>query len=520
MNKTGPSGILTNNAVIDWAKVAPIVKAVDNPHILAAAHDSAIRIHRHYFHDFPTSEDAVRRILDSLEGYRHRYLVCELLVGIGREDITRYIAFIQNATAALHKQGLLVAGPGWYSGSYNYDDWKAFRAVGWCGLDFISLQAYWANHGFTPWNALRFVEYWQSGDLPILITECGRDTIRDNPDGSMDGAGGWKKDSISEETYIQEVISYDAKISTIPYVLGASLFTGSPTDAWSAYDTDTLSARLAALTIPRSDTPIKAGNMWPFPYKVYDTPNMGPEDKEHVTCGFIHYTASGVSKYTLEQEFIHTLGYMRQWGTVSADALVGPGSVAFFGEPFINNKVRWTQGYMNKYAFGIEIVRPDTKHPYTDFQYKAAAVIARRYCEYYDIPIRRIMDENGHGLIGHQDSKQGKASKKTDPGGDFNWDNFIDLCLLNDPFGGEEVTMKWRLGFATFVAALKTIGINAGTPVFEPEEYVKGVSGFEVAHQESNTGTMMWIKAQNDMFWIGKDRVLVAYNGGNLRKVG
>lgn len=78
-------------------------------------------------------------------------------------------------------------------------------------------------------------------------------------------------------------------------------------------------------------------------------------------------------------------------------------------------------------------------------------------------------------------------------------------------------TLTFERGFKTFATALKLKGIDPGIPKYAPELYVTGSNGFEVAYQETTTGFLIWNKQLNDMFWQGRDRRVVAYNGGILK---
>jgi hypothetical protein len=78
--------------------------------------------------------------------------------------------------------------------------------------------------------------------------------------------------------------------------------------------------------------------------------------------------------------------------------------------------------------------------------------------------------------------------------------------------------LTFERGFKTFATALKLKGIDPGIPLYAPERYAKGDNdGFEVAYQETTTGYLEWNRKLNDMFWVGRDRKVVAYNGGLLK---
>jgi len=218
------------------------------PFLLAPDH--AIRVFRPYFADDPlpgaTAHIIAQAILNALKGYRHRFLYAEILNEVPKELRAEYIELLKVVVPILHAQGLRVAGPSWGTGDYELEDWLAFRAAGWCGMDAIAVHCYWANEGFTPWHALRWLRFWEPGDPPILITECGRDILKhevpdtpDNPEG-VSGAGGWKLDGLSSEEYVAELVQYDKELQKHVFVLSAHVFTGGATSRWINYETDGL----------------------------------------------------------------------------------------------------------------------------------------------------------------------------------------------------------------------------------------------------------------------------------------
>lgn len=198
-------------------------------------------------------------VVGGLGGFRMPRLYAELLNEVGKGRRAEYVALCTEAVPMLHAAGLLAAGPSFATGDFEQADWDAFRV---CGFDAYALHAYWSTAGFTPWNALRWRTYWQPGDPLVLVTECGRDRVRDgNPqvnDGwlPLDNSGsyGWQAASqnCSADQYLAELRAYDAELKGDPRVIGGVAFTTSPTDDWRAkgFDTDSLARQLADETIP------------------------------------------------------------------------------------------------------------------------------------------------------------------------------------------------------------------------------------------------------------------------------
>ncbi len=255
MSQIGPHVIHSTSQALDWARRAGVVKTVDNPSVLAAAPADAIRIHRHYW---PVAEQRLDAdpqavtvtIYDSLRGYWHPQLYVEVYNEIARQQTAEYAALLQRVVPVLHTIGLRVAGPSWATGDYDDEQWEYMRAHRWCGLDAIALHAYWGNQGLTPWHSLRYRTYWQPGDPPLMVTECGRDAIEG-------GRGGWRRDGISAETYRTELARFESELAR-DGVVGV-IFTAGPTDDWDAYSTDDLDtsqfAGPARLAVPAPQPP-------------------------------------------------------------------------------------------------------------------------------------------------------------------------------------------------------------------------------------------------------------------------
>lgn len=267
MGKIGPHVIRPTTDALAWARVAGVVKALDDPAPLKVAPPNALRVFRAYFADAEQRMDAdparvAAAILGRLGGYRHPRLYVETF-NETQAPVADLVAFHQRLVPLLHAAGVRVAGPSWATGDYEAEAWEGFRALGWCGLDLIAVHAYWSTAGFTEWNALRWRQFWRPGDPPVIITECGRDKVRDGPNGTYlphdgDGAFGWQAQGLDADAFLAELAAYDLEIARDGYVLGATPFTCGPTDDWKArgFDLDPLVARLVAASEPRSTPPV------------------------------------------------------------------------------------------------------------------------------------------------------------------------------------------------------------------------------------------------------------------------
>jgi GH25 family lysozyme M1 (1,4-beta-N-acetylmuramidase) len=156
----------------------------------------------------------------------------------------------------INSYGIGVVGPVWGTGAFNEDDFAFMRANKWFGVRYLGMQAYWADAGFTPYNALRWVAYWKPGDPKIIITECGRDKVRDGDGGTIIGNGGWQRDGLSAEQFRAECVSFDANNSFRGSpVAGALLFTAGPSHDdrnpdvdWRPYSVDEITPIVSAPT--------------------------------------------------------------------------------------------------------------------------------------------------------------------------------------------------------------------------------------------------------------------------------
>lgn len=182
---------------------------------------------------------------------------------------------------------------------------------------------------------------------------------------------------------------------------------------------------------PTPPTPPGGGTVeFPFSTTLYNCPNHNAAPDTTRSLVVIHSTRSGRIKtadgkpWTAEHEFDTTASYMLRPDTVSADAVISPtrvGLMQSFGGPL----VMWHGGYNNTRSRGYEICQATPTTPYADVQLRKTAWLVRQDCLRHGIPMRRVMDETQAGIIGHEDSAQGKLGGKSDPGNLFDWATFI-----------------------------------------------------------------------------------------------
>lgn len=285
--KLGVHDIRGGPQAIAWSRIAPIVKGVGSTAVLHSAPDHAIRVYRWPFSGLEQSRILsgsrsdlgflFDKLIWGLAGYRHPNLYVELLNEVGKGDRDDYCAVARVAIPYFQSVGIKVAGPSWATGDYEQEDWDAFKSLGW---DAIALHAYWSTAGATIWNGLRWrmarkdgTPLWQPGDPKVIVTECGRDRVRDGPNGTwlpQEGGSnfGWQAQGIDADQYIRELQDYDDELASDPRVLGATVFTTSPTDDWrdKGFSCDDIAARLAGMTKPGSIlTPVPPTPHFPAP---------------------------------------------------------------------------------------------------------------------------------------------------------------------------------------------------------------------------------------------------------------
>lgn len=237
-----------------WLAVAPVMLAIDEPDILAQSHPDAVKIFRHVWpQDKPPMDpkQEVDEIIHHLGGYTDDRLYLLLCGNEQNEDadFERWAA----AAAYAHERGYKVAGPNRATGTYEDSFVEAFRnykvnGKPFCGFDATAWHAYWADHGFTPWNALRPFTQYRAGDPLLLITEFGRDRVRDgdpNVNGGWTGEPGWKLTGLTGDQYISELRDYNAQLKRGPW-LGVVFGVGH-LPQWDAFEVDSLLWKISQL---------------------------------------------------------------------------------------------------------------------------------------------------------------------------------------------------------------------------------------------------------------------------------
>jgi len=161
--------------------------------------------------------------------------------------------------------------------------------------------------------------------------------------------------------------------------------------------------------------------------------------RPRTTLVVIHATRSGQVGQSISLEASSTAIYMDndsipEKARVSSHLVVGNAKVY---RVVHDADTAWHAGVLNPYAIGIEVAQAVPTAPYHPRQIEFTARATARYCAKYKIPIRRVMDESEPGIIGHEDSRQGKGYGKSDPGPMWDWPAFI--ALVQQYTGGAAV---------------------------------------------------------------------------------
>jgi len=161
----------------------------------------------------------------------------------------------------------------------------------------------------------------------------------------------------------------------------------------------------------------------------------------------IHATRSGDAGNSPEQELQGTLRWFldsrgrpdqRTWASAH-DVIAADGTRHACLDP---ERMAWHAGYLNPFSIGIEVAQPTREAPFPEAQVAATAARVRQLCVEYGIPMVRVMSEAESGVIGHEDTAQGRALGKSDPGdaargGRWDWGAF--MALVGEEAGTEGV---------------------------------------------------------------------------------
>ncbi len=136
----------------------------------------------------------------------------------------------------------------------------------------------------------------------------------------------------------------------------------------------------------------------------------------------VHATRSGISMNP--SEFPGTLNHFANPASqVSAHGLVGrDGRIARIVP---DSQTAWHAGIHNPDMWGWELEQGVGSDGFTIKQMESWALVARYYVEEFGVAPQHITDISKSGFIGHDETPQGVAVGKSDPGSGFMWVAFI-----------------------------------------------------------------------------------------------
>lgn len=148
----------------------------------------------------------------------------------------------------------------------------------------------------------------------------------------------------------------------------------------------------------------------------------------------VHATRSGISMNPTE--FAGTLNHFADPASeVSAHGLVGrDGRIARIVP---DSQTAWHAGIHNPDMWGWELEQGVESDGFPIKQMESWAKVARHYVMEFGVEPQHITDISKSGFIGHQETPQGIAVGKSDPGSGFMWQAFI--ASLEDDMDKAEV---------------------------------------------------------------------------------
>lgn len=321
-----------------WATDGATVKSLDVPGYLDLA-GGKLSVFRHYFgsQDINGNGAAIAdQVITALNGRHSTYIegYNEIAQSLS-SGLAQYVTWTQQFVAEAHRLGYKVAGFSFSTGTPSVSDWQYLRSVRFGGVDAVAMHCYWGNQGFTQNNALRFEQLWQTGDPPIVVTECGRDAVEG-------GQAGWMANGLTAQQFVTELLQYDQAIAPLTYVQGAQVFTNGGCPDFCNFEIDALASILWGGNTGCTDTACCQATYGPDWYYqngqcVYLAPAPSPGlSFVDVALGVFAGLAIGGSIYFISQQLAQpTIGQKvviyKDYRTIGADQPVPPGYVIVEG---------------------------------------------------------------------------------------------------------------------------------------------------------------------------------------------
>jgi len=160
----------------------------------------------------------------------------------------------------------------------------------------------------------------------------------------------------------------------------------------------------------------------------FQTPNYVEGRTEAIDLLVIHATRSGIAGNDDEPGTINW--FRNPKSKASSHRLIGThGAESGFVADW---DTAWHAGYLNARSLGMEVCQPTEDAPFTPIQVVNTAVTVRTWCLVHGVPMVHITDEDQRGVIGHDETEQGKSCGKSDPGYNWPWLGFIQLVQEDD----------------------------------------------------------------------------------------
>jgi len=211
---------------------------------------------------------------------------------------------------------------------------------------------------------------------------------------------------------------------------------------WSAYKGGQYKQHL-----PRAQQVINAllGSTDMQPTLIKWSPNIAAHRPPSKKIVIIHATRSGTPGNP--SEFEGTVNWLTRVDVGLSIHLVVDRDGIRWARLVPDDKCAVHAGQHNTETWGIEVCQPVNADGYTEPQMKLLARICKAlYVDGQGVAPQHITSMTGSGFIGHEETPQGRAAGKSDPGSTFNWPYFISLLSSTTtppaPIGDDDVIIK------------------------------------------------------------------------------
>jgi len=179
-------------------------------------------------------------------------------------------------------------------GNLNNENVKPYTSLiaNFSDRDFFGWHSYWGTGQtvLNPWHTLRWSLVDMLKDVPGLVTEMGRDYVKDiNLASNLWGKRGWKLSGISSKEYREEIDLYGKALDTYPNMAGATLFLVGPCEKqWDNYQAEEV-YRIGSTTVTE-------------PYFYFDQPSLlsSPQPPNPPVIPVVDETKEAVEKLLID----------------------------------------------------------------------------------------------------------------------------------------------------------------------------------------------------------------------------